>query len=84
MPYIKPHRRPALDKHLGPLRNAIECPGELAYALYSLCVGQVGELDGYEKRRSVVGDLECTKAEFVRKHLAPYEDRKLVENGDVT
>lgn len=37
----------------------------------------------YNTLSDVVKAMECAKLEFVRRHLAPYEDRKIVEHGDV-
>ena len=82
-PYITRDRRDALDQHLKPLRDAIWQSGDLAYALYSLCVSQVKPGSNYEKRRGILGDLEATKLEFHRNHLVKYEDEKRVQNGDV-
>lgn len=37
----------------------------------------------YTNMSHVVGVLETVKAEFIRRHLVPYEDNKIAENGDV-
>ncbi|MEO8935323.1 MAG: hypothetical protein ABI277_15335 [Burkholderiaceae bacterium] len=37
----------------------------------------------YEHLNAVVGALDSCKAEFQRRVVAPYEDRKITENGDV-
>jgi hypothetical protein len=37
----------------------------------------------YFSYNEVVGVLECVKLEMYRRLVAPYEDRKCKENGDV-
>lgn len=80
MPYVTREIRDRIDNGGIP-----ENPSELDYAITSL-------IDRYLKRKrslayaelnEVVGALECAKLEFARRKLAPYEDRKIAENGDV-
>ncbi len=37
----------------------------------------------YGDHNEIVGILECAKMEFYRRMTAPYEDKKIKENGDV-
>ena len=37
----------------------------------------------YATMNDIVGALECAKAEFIRRVVAPYEDAKCAEHGDV-
>lgn len=37
----------------------------------------------YEDYEKIIGLLECVKLEMYRRALAPYEDKKKEENGDV-
>ena len=37
----------------------------------------------YEQLNAIIGVMECTKLEFYRRVVVPYEDRKMEENGDV-
>ena len=80
MPYIKANDRiKALD-------NGAEVPGDLAYLIYCLVLDWARKPDGnlsYTKASHAIGVLETVKHEFARKHLDPYEDIKLEENGDV-
>jgi len=39
--------------------------------------------EGYTTYNEVVGVLECAKLEMYRRAVAPYEDEKIAENGDV-
>lgn len=58
--------------------------GELNYAITRLLVQHV-EMHGlcYATINDVVGAVEGAKAEFQRRVVAPYEDTKVLENGDV-
>ena len=84
MPYIKPNRRkvlaPALEALIrsidktkrGAEINYIIC--KLVYALYA---------DVYTDLSAAIGDIESAKLEIYRRLLAPMEDRKRKENGEV-
>jgi len=37
----------------------------------------------YKRFNAAIGVLECIKAEFYRRVVAPYEDQKIVDVGDV-
>ena len=37
----------------------------------------------YENFNAMIGALECCKQEYYRRIIAPYEDKKIEENGDV-
>jgi hypothetical protein len=79
MPYIHRHSRERLELGESPL-NA----GELNYLITLLCI-EYGEdrPDGYTTYNEIIGALECAKLEFSRRVVAPYEDEKIEENGDV-
>ena len=58
--------------------------GELNYALTCLCLMYVENTPmRYCDFNEVVGVLECVKQEFYRRAVIPYEDKKMIENGDV-
>jgi len=82
MPYIKPERRAALDEQIRALSDRIDSRGELNYAITALLLSEVRGLS-YAELSSLMGDIECVKQEFYRRVLAPYEDEKCRENGDV-
>jgi hypothetical protein len=44
---------------------------------------ETGIINKFEEYNSVLGSLEATKMEFYRRMVAPYEDKKIRENGDV-
>lgn len=85
MPYISPPRRQQLSAQPWP-----ETPGELNYIVTAACLRYLynkpsGELKkpNYEAFNSVVGVLECAKQELYRRAIAPYEDKKKEENGEI-
>jgi hypothetical protein len=58
--------------------------GELNYAITCLVRGYLRQ-NGlrYQQINDVVGALEGAKLEFYRRVVVPYEDRKMLANGDV-
>jgi len=84
MPYIKIKDRPKLDYHIEGLGNAIETQGDLNYTITRLCklyVKTKGQK--YSSYNDIIGALECAKLEFYRRDIVLYEDKKIIENGDV-
>lgn len=61
--------------------------GELNFAITLLVkeflAGQPKEGKSYEALNAAMGALECCKLELYRRIVAPYEDVKIKENGDV-
>ncbi len=80
MPYIDAEARERLDRGGKP-----ENPGELNYAITRLADDYLIRRGGvrYAHVNEVVGALECAKLELYRRVLAPYEDAKMAETGDV-
>lgn len=82
MPYILPHKRKRLDRYLDSVQP--DTVGELNYCFTKLALAYVEQMgDNYGAINAVIGALECSKLEFYRRLAAPYEDRKIIENGDV-
>ena len=84
MPYIKQERRDEFDSKLGYLSWEIKTIGELNYMITMLCknfIAQEGE--SYTTYNSVMGVLSCSQSEIYRRLIAEYEDKKIIENGDV-
>lgn len=80
MPYIEPERREAILKGAKP-RDA----GELNFAITILVDNYLkdkGEIR-YAHLNEVIGAMDCAKLELYRRVAAPYEDKKIEENGDV-
>jgi hypothetical protein len=57
--------------------------GELNYMITLLVTLYLGPKPNYVKHNSAIGALECAKLELYRRKVAPYEDTKILENGDV-
>lgn len=78
MPYIKQSERAQLDY------MDASTPGQLNY-LMTLLVHEYVNRQGrsYQAYNDAVGALECCKLELYRRLIAPYEDEKIKENGDV-
>lgn len=82
MPYIDPERRG--DIQLAPADSPCLTPGELNYVVSDIVDDYLRENGvSYNTINEVIGVLECAKLELYRRIAAPYEDRKLKENGDV-
>lgn len=78
MPYIKQQLRQAV-RATGP-----ETPGELNYLITLLVQAYIEQRgESYQTYNDAVGALESAKLELYRRKIAPYEDQKIQENGDV-
>lgn len=79
MPYIDPAARQHLSKG-----NAPANAGELNYLLTLICNRyRVSSGNRYQVFNDIIGALEGAKLEMYRRLVAPYEDTKITENGDV-
>lgn len=97
MPYIVKEKRQQVDDQLGYLIDSVvsassgdisALPGILNYCITVLIKTTYKIVSGkkklsYSDHNSAIGMLECAKQEFYRRNTAPYEDEKVVENGDV-
>jgi len=84
MPYIKPEERPKFKKGLDNLMPNIENAGQLNYVLTNLFLGYLKHNGkNYQNINDIVGALTCAKDEFYRTIVGPYENTKIIENGDV-
>jgi len=94
MPYITLRQRLAVTKDLANLLTAIDnvCAAEscepdgiLNYVFTTMLLSTVAERDEarYIEYERAIGILECAKLELYRKAVAPYEDKKAAENGEV-
>lgn len=81
MPYIKKEDR---EKLAHPNFWAPNTPGDLNY-LFTKLIKEYIDLNGlnYQHINDIVGALEGAKLEFYRRVVAPYENSKIRENGDV-
>ena len=91
MPYIEPDLRRIVDPHIKTLVLASwvggtdhlrqKRDGVLNYIITRLisCLYKTS----YTDLNAAIGVLECAKQELYRRRLAPYENAKMAENGDV-
>jgi hypothetical protein len=82
MPYIKRDKRLYLRSHLDYADS--QDVGELTYCFYVLCLNYIKRKGlRYETLAAVNGALTNTIQEIYRRIVAPYEDGKILENGDI-
>ena len=80
MPYINEVRRAKILEFKEPPANA----GELNFLITHVIWNYI-TLKGkkYQHFNDAIGALEGAKLELYRRQVAPYEDKKIEENGDV-
>lgn len=87
MLYIKQAVRAALDREVEALTSVLTEDGwetgKLNYVITKLCLDYLPDAPRYVDYNEVIGVLECAKLELYRRAVAPYEDKKCVENGEV-
>lgn len=88
MPYIKKEIRKKYDKKIDKMFEILTNehgvqPGELNYVVSKLIWNIFDYAPSYTSGNELVGVLECVKQEFIRRRLNPYENNKLMENGDL-
>lgn len=94
MPYIKRDKRAKYDPIIEGLADILntradndEISGELNYILFRLAKLLTDQESGgrrsYSRMAVVVSAMSEAQAEFRRRRMAPYEDEKIRENGDV-
>lgn len=91
MPYIKEEKREELDpcidnliRCLDPEKDLIidNILGNINYTFSRILGGLMGT-PSYDKIAMITGVLENIKQEFYRRVAEPYEDKKILENGDI-
>lgn len=82
MPYIKQERRGHLSAWPG---YQPQDSGELNYIITTMLIGHWENTltPNYQRINDIIGAIEGAKAEFQRRVVAPYEDIKILENGDL-
>jgi hypothetical protein len=82
MPYVKQNQRPRLDRVVDTMESmAVKADGDLNYILYAFCKRNIKP--SYNNYKNFCGELRQCATEIERRILAPYEDTKIEENGDV-
>lgn len=80
MPYIDEVRRVKLLQFKDQPQNA----GELNFLITNLISNYISfKGEKYQHYNDIIGALEGAKMELYRRKIAPYEDKKIKENGDV-
>jgi len=87
IPYIKQEERKkfgwVIDNLVAFLNEKPDdIAGNLNYVITSVLKKLSKDLR-YKKANELIGVLECIKLEYYRRVVAPYEDKKIQENGDV-
>ncbi|MCX8205190.1 MAG: hypothetical protein N3H31_06025 [Candidatus Nezhaarchaeota archaeon] len=87
VPYIKPEKRPGLDRIIEQIVKHFEevedkdRDGQLSY-LFTKTLKSLYRPSYFNYER-IIGLLECIQHEFYRRWVGPYEDAKMKENGDI-
>lgn len=87
MPYVKREQRPAIDQLIEPLINHLKSlptedqDGSLNYAVTKI-IKKIYPQKYFHLNRAL-GVLTAITHELYRRIIAPYEDTKILENGDV-
>ena len=88
MPYIKESDRQKLDNCIDSMIKCLEHEdlssvlGNINYC-FSRILGGLMKEPSYNKVAMITGVLENIKQEFYRRVASPYEDKKILENGDI-
>ena len=87
MPYIQNEQRQYINKEISELVDKISSlpksdrAGILNYTV-SKMIDSLYDLK-YSEINEAIGALECIKQEYYRRLAGPYEDTKVIQNGDV-
>ena len=84
MPYIKKHRKLGIEQQLEQVGPSLEVKGELTYAIFKLGIEYMKyHAENYQNLSDCISAMNDSAAEFRRRFLNPYEDKKIKENGDI-
>jgi len=82
MPYILEERRPECNIVVNLMKGIdLKVNGDLNYILFAFCKRFIKP--SYNNYKNFCGELRQCATEIERMILAPYEDTKIAENGDV-
>ena len=82
MPYIKQIDRYKFEQSIQDILDLIEYDGEVNYIITRIIDSIYGG-NSYDGLNTAIGVLGCIMQEFYRRRVAPYEDKKIKQNGDV-
>ena len=87
MPYIDKNSRKHIDKELNALIKKLKTiPADKVDGNINYCISNIlKELypPSYFNYNRMMGVIGCVQQEIYRRLAAPYEDKKIKENGDV-
>lgn len=94
MPYIQKSERPYYDDLIKQITEKLVekfpaengkgySEGDLNYIISSIIWKLFNKKRSYSNGNKLMGVISCVQQEFYRRMLAPYEDKKIEENGDV-
>jgi hypothetical protein len=84
MPYILKEKRKSFDPYLEVIGPHTIAAGDLNYCITHLCHSYLkAHGKSYSVMNDIIGVLEAAKTEFYRRIIAPYEDIKIQDNGDM-
>lgn len=84
MPYVNEEQREEVLGWLGKGDSPEFTPGQVNFLITTILDEWVAsEKLCYDNINEAIGILECVKMEFYRRIAAPYEDEKMIQNGDV-
>lgn len=90
MPYIKKKGRKEINPKLDPLIRKLDTrtakgqlnSGYVVYVIYKILKDIYGP-GNFEIKSNALKILDSAGKEYYRRVMAPYEDRKIKENGDI-
>lgn len=88
MPYIKPndrsHYEPAINLLVNRLAERDFPAGDINFVITTILKSIMRHRrKSYAEYNALIGVLECVKQEFYRRDVVPYEEGKIIENGDI-
>jgi hypothetical protein len=84
MPYIEQGARQKMKKAMGDLMQQVTTEGELNYAISKILRLYLKKHPlRYAILNEIMGVMESAKIEFYRRVVTPYEETKIIENGDI-
>lgn len=91
MPYVKKEQRELFEPELHNLmyNKILEnsdklSKGDMTYLFYKIGLARIKfQGESYTRISEVISSMQDAAEEIRRRKLNPYEDRKIVENGDV-
>ncbi len=88
MPYInqddRRHYEDVINSAVSRLAQRRFAAGDINYVITMILKGVIRHKGrGYGAYNALIGVLECVKQEFYRRDVVPYEEEKIVLNGDI-